>query len=91
MVAAEAAAAGVVPVVADHSGLGEVGAGIAAELPPERAHLVTFPTGDAGALRRSLRELLALPDDERRQLGLAARRAVESRWSWRKVAERLID
>jgi glycosyltransferase involved in cell wall biosynthesis len=91
MVAAEAAAAGVVPVVADHSGLGEVGAGIAAELPPARAHLVTFPTGDAAALRSRLQELLALPDDERRQLGLAARRAVESRWSWRKVAERLID
>jgi glycosyltransferase involved in cell wall biosynthesis len=91
MVAAEAAAAGVLPVVADHSGLGEVGAGIAAELPPERAHLVTFPTGDADALRNRLQELLALPDGERRQLGLAARRAVESRWSWRKVAERLID
>ena len=91
MVAAEAAAAGVLPVVADHSGLGEVGAGIAAELPVERARLVTFPNGDAGALRDRLQELLALPAEERRQLGLAARRAVENRWSWRRVAERLID
>jgi glycosyltransferase involved in cell wall biosynthesis len=91
MVAAEAAAAGVVPVVADHSGLGEVGAGIAAELPPERAQLVTFPTGDAAALRGRLRELLALPAGERRRLGLAARRAVETRWSWQSVAQRLID
>ena len=91
MVAAEAAAAGLVPVVADHSGLGEVGAGIAAELPPGRAHLVTFPTGDVGVLRTRLQELLALPAEERRQLGLAARRAVEKQWSWRKVAERLID
>jgi glycosyltransferase involved in cell wall biosynthesis len=91
MVAAEAAAAGVVPVVADHSGLAEVGAGIAAELPPGRAGLVTFPTGDAAALRERLRALLALPPEERRQLGLAARNAVEARWSWRKVAERLLD
>jgi glycosyltransferase involved in cell wall biosynthesis len=91
MVAAEAASAGVVPIVADHSGLAEVGAGIAAELPPERAHLVLSPTGDAGALRERLQELLAMPADERRQLGLAARRAVETRWSWRRVAERLLD
>jgi glycosyltransferase involved in cell wall biosynthesis len=91
MVAAEAAAAGVLPVVADHSGLGEVGAVIAAELPPGRAHLVTFPNGDAGALRTRLQDLLALPAEERRQLGLAARRAVEKQWSWRRVAERLID
>jgi glycosyltransferase involved in cell wall biosynthesis len=91
MVAAEAAAAGVVPVVADHSGLAEVGAGIAAELPPAWAHVVTFPTGDAGALRDRLRELLALPRAERDALGWAARRAVEANWSWRRVAERLLS
>jgi glycosyltransferase involved in cell wall biosynthesis len=91
MVAAEAAAAGVVPVVADHSGLAEVGAGIAAELPSDRAHLVTFPNGDVDALRARLQEVLAVPAGERRQLGLAARRAVETRWSWRRVAQRLLD
>jgi glycosyltransferase involved in cell wall biosynthesis len=91
MVAAEAAAAGVVPVVAAHSGLAEVGAGIAAELPGEWAHVVTFPTGDADALRGRLRELLALPRSEREALGAAARRAVEKNWSWRRVAERLLN
>jgi glycosyltransferase involved in cell wall biosynthesis len=90
MVAAEAAAAGVPPLVADHSGLAEVGAGIASEYPSEHARLATFPTGDAGALRERLRALLGLPADERRALGLAARRAVEQRWSWRSVAERLL-
>ena len=42
MVAAEAAAAGVPPLVADHSGLAEVAAGIAAEYPAgtRGAHLV---------------------------------------------------
>ncbi len=90
MVAAEAASAGVPPIVADHSGLAEVGAGIAAEYPPAQAHLTTFPNGDAAALRERLRELLALPADERRALGLAARRAVERRWSWARIAEQLL-
>ena len=36
MVAAEAAAAGALPVCADHSGLAEVAAALAAELPPDR-------------------------------------------------------
>jgi glycosyltransferase involved in cell wall biosynthesis len=91
MVAAEAAAAGVLPVVAAHSGLAEVGAGIAAGLPPARAHVVTFPTGDAAVLRERLDELLALPRAEREALGAAARRAVEENWSWRRVADRLLS
>jgi glycosyltransferase involved in cell wall biosynthesis len=89
MVAAEAAAAGVPPLVAGHSGLAEVAAGIAAEYPPELRHLTAFPSGDAAALRERLRELLELP--QRRELGLAARRAVERNWSWPRVAERLLE
>jgi glycosyltransferase involved in cell wall biosynthesis len=91
MVAAEAASAGVVPVVADHSGLAEVGAGIARELPPDRARLVSFPTGDSTSLRERLQTLLALPAEERRALGRAARSAVERHWSWSRVAERLLE
>jgi glycosyltransferase involved in cell wall biosynthesis len=91
MVAAEAASAGVVPVVADHSGLAEVAAGIARELPAQQAGLVAFPTGDSAALRERLRALLELPAEERRSLGLAARRAVERNWSWSRVAERLLE
>ncbi|HEY2372989.1 MAG TPA: glycosyltransferase family 4 protein [Gaiellaceae bacterium] len=89
MVAAEAAAAGVPPVVANHSGLAEVGAGIAAEYPPALARLTTFPSGDAAVLRERLRELLSLP--ERKELGLAARAAVERNWSWKRVSERLLS
>src|SRR5436190_9930966 len=73
MVAAEAASAGVPPLVADHSGLAEVAAGIAAEYPSRYTHLAAFPTGDADVLRARLRELLDLSPDERRELGLAAR------------------
>jgi glycosyltransferase involved in cell wall biosynthesis len=91
MVAAEAASAGVVPVVADHSGLAEVAAGIARELPSEHTGLVAFPSGEAAALRRRLETLLALPPEERRALGRAARRAVERNWSWSRVAERLLE
>jgi glycosyltransferase involved in cell wall biosynthesis len=91
MVAAEAAAAGVPPVVAAHSGLAEIAAGVGADYPPELSHLTSFPTGDADVLRERLRELFALPDAERRALGAAARRAVERKWSWPAVAERLLE
>ena len=91
MVAAEAAAAGVPPLVADHSGLAEVAAGIAVEYPPALAHLTAFPSEDVAALRERLRELLALPASERRALGLAARGAVERDWSWTRIAERLLE
>jgi glycosyltransferase involved in cell wall biosynthesis len=90
MVAAEAAAAGVLPVVSAHSGLAEVLAGIGEKMGPETAPLLSFPAGDAAALRERLAAILALPAERRRELGLAARRAVEQRWSWKVVAERLL-
>jgi glycosyltransferase involved in cell wall biosynthesis len=91
MVAAEAAAAGVLPVVSAHSGLAEVAAGIGEEVGPEAAPLLSFPAGDSGAVRERLASLLGLPAERRRELGLAARRAVEQRWSWPVVAARLLD
>jgi glycosyltransferase involved in cell wall biosynthesis len=90
MVAAEAAAAGVLPLVSAHSGLAEVAAGIAGEVGPEADALLAFPAGDAGALRERLAAVLALPADRRRELGLAARRAVERTWSWKVVAAQLL-
>ncbi|TML28479.1 MAG: glycosyltransferase family 4 protein [Actinobacteria bacterium] len=86
MVAAEAAAAGVPPLVARHSGLAEVAAGVEAEYPPELRDLASF-TDDLPA---KLRRLLELPAETRLELGLAARRAVVERWSWSSVAERLL-
>src|SRR5260370_26206370 len=70
MVAAEAAAAGVPPLVADHSGLAEVAAGIAAEHPAAVRQLTSFPTGDARPLRERLRAPLALPAGARNALVL---------------------
>jgi glycosyltransferase involved in cell wall biosynthesis len=91
MVAAEAAAAGVLPVVSAHSGLAEVAAGIGEEVGPEAAPLLSFPAGDARELRERLAAILAMRAESRHELGLAARRAVEQRWSWKVVAARLLD
>ena len=91
MVAAEAAAAGSPPLVARHSGLREIAAGLEAEYPPEYRHLASFAKGDADELRARLRELLALPDSERGAIVDAARRAAVARWSWAGVADRLLQ
>jgi glycosyltransferase involved in cell wall biosynthesis len=91
MVAAEAAAAGSPPVVARHSGLEEIAEGLEAEYPHEYRHLTSFATGDAADLTRKLRELLALPPDEHARIAGAAREAVERRWSWAGVAQRLLE
>jgi glycosyltransferase involved in cell wall biosynthesis len=91
MVAAEAAAAGSPPLVARHSGLAEVAAGVEEEYPPHLRHLAAFATGDAADLRRKLNELLALPAGDRAALSEAARRAVLERWSWAGVSRRLLE
>ena len=91
MVAAEAAAAGSPPLVARHSGLAEVAAGIEAELPERLQHLVSFERGDAADLRRKLEAILALPRADHDELRSSARRAVERRWSWAGVAARLLE
>ena len=91
MVAVEAAAAGCPPVVARHSGLAEVAAGLEAELPAGLARLVATPTGDAAALRERLAALVALPAADRALLRASVRRAAEERWSWAGVARRLLE
>ena len=83
MVAAEAAACGVLPIVADHSGLAEVAAGLG-------ENGLTFD-GTASDLEARLAGVLALPAARRREMGLAARAAVVERWSWDGIAKRLID
>ena len=91
MVAAEAAAAGALPLVARHSGLAEVAAGIEAEYPEPYRRLVSFEPGSAADLEAKLRALLALAPSERAELGAAARRAVVARWSWTHVAGQLLE
>ncbi|HET9286115.1 MAG TPA: glycosyltransferase family 4 protein [Gaiella sp.] len=90
MVAAESAAAGCPPLVADHSGLAEVGAGLEEDYPAGLRDLVRFPSNDAEALRERLGALLALGPDDREAIRAAARRAAVERWSWGSVAQRIL-
>jgi glycosyltransferase involved in cell wall biosynthesis len=91
MVAAEAAAAGVPPLVAHHSGLAEIAAGLEDGYPPRFRHLASFESADADDLARTLGELLALPPPERQELGRRARETAVERWSWASVARRLLE
>jgi glycosyltransferase involved in cell wall biosynthesis len=91
MVAAEAAAAGSLPLVANHSGLAEIAAGVASEYPEAHRDLTSFSSGDAADLAGKLRRLLALTAGDRAELSEAARRAVIARWSWEGVSQRLLE
>jgi len=91
MVAAEAAAAGCPPIVANHSGLAEIAQGLERRYPPELRHLPSFTNGDAGELRSNLQEQLALAPEERDALRAAAREASVELWSWTSVARRILD
>ena len=91
MVAAEAAAAGSLPLVARHSGLAEIAEGLEAEYPPEQRGLTSFETGDARDLAAKLGRLLDLPERDRQALRDAARRAVVEHWSWEQVSARLLQ
>lgn len=91
MVAAEAAACGCPPLVADHSGLAEIAAGIRSHYPPGLADLAAFPQGDAGALAGRLSSFARLPAADRQSLAAGARSAAEDLWSWDSVARRITE
>ncbi len=91
MVAAEAAAAGCPPIVARHSGLAEVAEGLEAAYGERHRALASFAQGDSVELAEKLHDLLAMPPEERSELGTAARRVAVERWSWEGVARRLLD
>jgi glycosyltransferase involved in cell wall biosynthesis len=90
MVAAEAAACGCPPLVARHSGLAEVAAGLEESYPDHLRELAAFTTGDAAELRDKLARLLTLPDTDRLAIRAAARATACNLWSWAGVAARLI-
>jgi glycosyltransferase involved in cell wall biosynthesis len=90
MVAAESAAAGCPPIVANHSGLAEIAQGLERRYPPELRHLPYFAKGDADELRAKLQEQLALGPEQRDALRTAAREASVELWSWTSVARRIL-
>ena len=88
MVAAEAAAAGALPVSAAHSGAAEVSRALAADLPERGRDLVSFELGDDAveAIADRLNAWLALDrGGSQRGQRLAARHG-RAPWSWEGVA-----
>jgi glycosyltransferase involved in cell wall biosynthesis len=91
MVAAEAAACGVPPVSADHSGMREVSRELA-EAVPDHAGLLSFEVGDDSveAIAERINGWLALSEAERGRVGEALAARVHELWSWERVAEGVI-
>jgi glycosyltransferase involved in cell wall biosynthesis len=91
MVAAEGAGAGALPLVARHSGLAEIAAGVEGAV--GRPGHFSFEPGP-GATRRiaeDLERLLSLSTEERDDLRAAASAFVGREWTWERTAERLIE
>ena len=90
MVAAEAAACGVLPVVPLHSGIAEVG--VALEDAIERPGLLLFdPNHPIEGIAARVDEILAISFEERRDLASAATELARERWSWVTVARQLLN
>jgi glycosyltransferase involved in cell wall biosynthesis len=92
MVAAEAAACGVLPVSAAHSGLAEVSEALAGAVPEPIAGLLSFPVDDqaVAAIAGRLVGWLQAPPELRAQARIGLVRTVRERWSWDGVARGVI-
>jgi glycosyltransferase involved in cell wall biosynthesis len=88
MVAAEAAACGVLPVSAGHSGMKEVSRELAKALSPRVAGLVSFQVeeGAVQAIAQRLNRWLELPEHERAEAREALVATARKLWSWEGVA-----
>jgi len=87
LVAAEFAAAGVVPFVADHSGLREAGALVGRDLPFD---LRVPMDGFEENLARALGDFLSLPDGEREAHAATVRRNSVESLGWGTLAEKVV-
>jgi glycosyltransferase involved in cell wall biosynthesis len=93
MVAAEAAACGVLPVSAGHSGAAEVSALLAAAVPEPAREWLSFAIDDGTvrAIAARLSAWLQAPEELRAQTRAALVAAARERYSWEGVAEGVID
>ena len=92
MVAAEAAACGALPVVADHSGMAEVARALAAAVPAEVRPWLTFEVGPHSVtqLAEGLASWLAAPAELRAATREAIVGVARERYSWEGVARTMI-
>ncbi len=88
MVAAEAAACGVLPVSAGHSGMLEVSRQLMETLPGDVGRLTSFPVeeGAVEAIAERLNGWLSLPKQERASAREALVETARRLWSWEGVA-----
>ena len=92
MVAAEAAAAGILPVSAAHSGAAEVSRVLAAALPAEVGGLVSFPLDERAVrgIAERLNAWLRLDEATRRRARRALADTASEHWSWEGVASGIL-
>jgi glycosyltransferase involved in cell wall biosynthesis len=92
MVAAEAAACGVLPVSAGHSGAAEVSAALAEALPPPARPWLSFPVDDGAvrAIAERVSAWLQAPEELRDRTRAALVAAARERYSWEGVASGVI-
>jgi glycosyltransferase involved in cell wall biosynthesis len=92
MVAAEAAACGVLPVSAAHSGLAEVSAPLAAAVPPSARPWLSFALGPevVPAIAERLVAFLTAPADLRAAVARALAAEAARRYGWEGVARGVI-
>jgi glycosyltransferase involved in cell wall biosynthesis len=93
MVAAEAAAAGALPVVARHSGLAEVSEALAERVPEPARPWLSFAVGEGAVeeLAACLNGWLGAPEDVRAATREAIVAVTRERWSWDGVARTVVD
>jgi glycosyltransferase involved in cell wall biosynthesis len=89
MVAAEAAACGVLPVVPRHSGIGEAGAAVEQVL-GEPGLLSYDPADPIRGIAERIDAIAAIPRPRREEMSRAAVELARERWSWAHVAETLL-
>lgn len=90
MVAAEAAASGVLPIVPNHSGIAEAGAAVEEAI--GRPGFLTYDASDPiRGIAAAIDRVLALDAEERREMERTAVELARERWSWTQVARRLLD
>lgn len=93
MVAAEAAACGVPPVSADHSGLAEVTTQLQEKLSGASSSLLSFELTASAVehLAGRIRATLSLGSDQRAELSARLVQTAQQHFSWHGVARELID
>jgi glycosyltransferase involved in cell wall biosynthesis len=90
MVAAEAAACGVLPVVPRHSGIGEAGAAVEGAVGAPGL-LIYEPSDPVRGIADRIDAIAALPVQRRAEMSRAAVKLAHERWSWAHVAETLLE